>query len=70
MTETKPKFEGKCHPRRPARNSGPARKDFVTKVLDLESHIFNIGNAKYAAIYQKTADTIANHIQKEYKEGP
>jgi hypothetical protein len=42
----------------------------VTKVLGLESHSFDIGNAKYAAWCQKTGDPIANHIQKEYKGGP
>jgi hypothetical protein len=70
MTETKPKIEEKCHPRRPARKDvGPA-KEFVTKVLGLESHTFNIGNAKYMAKFQKTVDSIANHIQKKYKGGP
>jgi hypothetical protein len=70
MTETKSKIEGKRHPRKPARNVGPARKEFITKVLGLESHTFDIGNTKYAAKYQKTVDAIANHIQKEYKGGP
>jgi hypothetical protein len=70
MTETKPKIEGKCHSRRPARNVGPAREEFLTKVLGLESHTFDIGNAKYTAKYQKTVDAIANHIQKEFKGGP
>jgi hypothetical protein len=70
MTETKPKIEVKHHPRRPARNAGPARKEFVAKALRLESHTFDIGNSKYAAKYQKTVDAIANHIQKEYKGGP
>jgi hypothetical protein len=31
MTETKLKIEGKCHLRRPARNAGPARKEFLTQ---------------------------------------
>jgi hypothetical protein len=70
MTETKPKIEGKHHPRRPARNAGPARKEFVTNVLGLESHTFDIGNVKYVAKYQKAVDAIANHIQKEYKQEP
>jgi hypothetical protein len=70
MTETKPKIEGKRHSRRPARNAGPARKKFLTKLLGLESHTINIGNTKYTAKYQKTVDAIANHIQKEYKGGP
>jgi hypothetical protein len=62
MTETKPKIEGKCHSRWPARNAGSARKEFLTKVLGLESHTFDIGNTKYAAMYQKTVEAIANHI--------
>ena len=38
-------------------------------MLGLESHTFNIGNAKYAAKYKKTVDAIANYIQREYKGG-
>ncbi len=60
--------QGFC--RRPTRNSGPAKKDFVTKVVGLETHTFDIGSAKYMAKYQKLVDAIANHIQKEYKGGP
>ncbi len=63
-------IEGKHHSRRPARNAGPARKEFLTKVLGLESHTFDIGNVKYTAKYQKTVDAFDNHIQKEYKGGP
>ncbi len=48
----------------------PARKEFLTKVLGLESNTFDIGNTKNAAKYQKTVDAIANHIQKEYNGGP
>jgi hypothetical protein len=65
MTETKPKIEGKHHSRKPARNLGPARKEFLAKELGLESHTFDIGSAKYVAKYQKTVVAIANHIQKE-----
>jgi hypothetical protein len=54
MTKSKPKIEGKHHSRRPARNVGPARKEFVTKVLGLESRTFDIGNTKYVAKYQKS----------------
>ena len=50
MTETKPKIERKRHSKRPARNAGPARKQFVTKVLGLESHTFDIGSVKYALL--------------------
>ncbi len=38
--------------------------------MGLETHTFDIGNAKYAAKYQKSVEAIANHIQKEYKGGP
>jgi hypothetical protein len=52
-----------------ARNAGPTRKEYVTKVVCLESHTFDIGHAKSAAKYQKTIKAIANHIQKDYKGG-
>jgi hypothetical protein len=71
MTENKHKTEG--NPRfcgRPARNAGPVKKEFVTKVVGLETHTFDIGSAKYVAKYQKLVDAIANHVQKEYKGGP
>jgi hypothetical protein len=45
------------------------RKEFVTKVVGLEAHTFDIRNVKYAAKYQKSVDAIANHIEKEYKRG-
>jgi hypothetical protein len=41
------------------------RKEFVSKVVGLETHTFHIGNATYATKYQKSVDVIANHIQKE-----
>ncbi len=68
MADAKPKIEGKRLHRR--RYAAPARKEYVSKVAGLESHTFDIGNAKYAAKYQKSVDAIANHIQKEYKGGP
>ena len=68
MSETNPKIEGK-RPRRPTRAPGPTKKEFMTKVLGLESHTFDIGNAKYVAKYKKTVDAITNHIRKEYKGG-
>ncbi len=65
-----PKVEGKKNfPRKPARYVGPAKKEFVTKVVGLESHTFDVGDVKFAAKYQKLADAIANHVQKEYKGG-
>ena len=70
MTDAKPKVEGKRPARRPARSGAPARREFVSKVVGLETHTFDIGNAKYAAKYQKSVDAIANHTQKEYKGGP
>ena len=45
----------------------PIKKKFITKVLGLESHTFDIGNAKYTAKYKRTIDAIANHIQREHK---
>jgi hypothetical protein len=38
-------------------------------VAGLESHTFNVGNAKYAAKFQKLLDAIAIHIQRDYKRG-
>ncbi len=70
MMDAKPKVEGKRPYRRPVSSGAPARKEFVSKVVGLETHTFDIGNAKYAAKYQKSVDAIANHIQKEYKGGP
>jgi hypothetical protein len=65
-----PKVEGKKNfPRKPARYVGPAKKEFVTKVVGLESHTFDVGDVKFAAKYQKLVDAIANHVQKEYKGG-
>jgi hypothetical protein len=68
----KPKLEGnkKNFHCRSAGNAGPARKEFVTKVAGLENNTFEMGNAKYSAKYQKTADRVANHIQHNYKGGP
>ncbi len=53
MSEAKPKIEGAKKFHRPMRAAGwPTKKEFVTKVLGLESHTFDIGNAKYAAKYK------------------
>jgi hypothetical protein len=52
MSEAKPKIEGAKKFRRPMRAAGqPTKKEFVMKVLGLESHTFDIGNTKYAAKY-------------------
>ena len=69
MLEAKLKVEGAKKFRRPTRAAGPTKKEFVTKILGLKSHTFDIGNAKYAAKYKKMVDAIANHIQREYKGG-
>ena len=68
MSETKPKVEKKGGARRPPRQrGGPTKKEFTTKVLGLESHTFDIGNAKYAAKYKKSVDEIANYIRRSTK---
>ena len=70
MSEAKPKIEGAkkfCLPMRAA--GQPAKKEFVTKVLGIESHTFDIKNTKYVAKYKKTVDAIANYIQREYTGG-
>jgi len=70
MSEAKPKIEGAKKFRRAMRAAGqPTKKEFVTKVLGLESYTFDIGNTKYTAKYKKTVDEIANYIQREYKGG-
>ena len=69
MSEATPKIEGAKKFRRSTRAAGPIKKEFVTKVLGLEGHTFDIGNAKYVAKYKKTVDVIANYIQREYKGG-
>jgi hypothetical protein len=38
--------------------------------VGLENDTFDVGNAKYAAKFQKSLDAIAIHIQREYKGGP
>jgi hypothetical protein len=67
----KVKGRGKCNFQKGAgaRNAGPTRKEYVTKVVGLESHTFDIGHAKFVAKYQKTVEAIANHIQKDHKGG-
>jgi hypothetical protein len=52
-----------------ARNAAPTRKEYMTKVVGLESHTFDIGHARFVAKYQKMVEAIANHIQKDYKGG-
>ena len=69
MTEATPKIEGAKKFHRSTRAAGPIKKEFITTVLGLESHTFDIGNVKYAAKYKKTVDAIANHIQRKYKDG-
>ncbi len=69
MADVKPKIEGARKYRRPARAVGSTKKEFSTKVLGLETHTFDIGNAKYAAKYKKTVNSIANYIQRENKGG-
>ena len=66
MSEAKHKIEGAKKFHRPMRAAGqPTKKEFVTKVLGLESYTFDIGNVKYAAKYKKTVDGIVNYIQRE-----
>jgi hypothetical protein len=64
MSEVKPKIEGARKSHRPTRAVGPIKNKFSTKVLGLENHTFDIGNAKYAAKYKKTGNAIANYIQR------
>ena len=53
MLEAKPKIEGAKKFRQPMRAAGqPTTKEFVKRVLRLESHTFDIGSAKYTAKYK------------------
>ncbi len=56
--------------RRPAQPVGPVKRKFTTKIVGLESHTFDVGNAKYAAKFQKSLDAIAIYMQQEYKGKP
>jgi hypothetical protein len=55
---------------RPTNRSGPISKEYTSKVLGLESHTFDVGNAKYTAKFQKSVDATAIHIQCEYLGRP
>ena len=44
-------------------NEGLTKKKFTTKVVGLEEHTFNVGNAKYAAKFQKSVNNIALYAQ-------
>ncbi len=70
-TGTRPtsKVEGK-KAQKPTNRSGPIRKEYTSKLVGLESHLFDIGNAKYTATFQKSMDAIAIHIQCEDTGGP
>jgi len=59
--EAKPKIEGAKKFRWPMRAAGQlTKKELITKVLGLESHTLDIGNAKYAAKNKKTVNAIAS----------
>ena len=60
MLEVKPKIKGVRKYRRPTRAMGPIKKEFSTKMLGLESHTFDIENAKYVTKYKKTINAITN----------
>ena len=51
------------------RSRGPGNTADLQELQDqgLESHTFDIGNAKYAGKYKKTINSIVNCIQREYK---
>jgi hypothetical protein len=56
--------------RRPPRSLGPVKKEYTTKIVGLKTDTFDIGNAKYAAKFQKSLEAIAMYVQREYKGGP
>ncbi len=61
----KPKVEGRKF-RRPTK---PIKREFLSTTQGLEKHTFDVGNAKYAAKFQKLLDAISIHIQANYKDG-
>ena len=76
-TETKPKIEGgkgRRDRRRNFANGGASgtsavKSDYKTKTVGLEEDTYNVGEARFAAKYQKTTDNIALYVQREYTDG-
>ncbi len=55
--------------RMPARPVGRVMREYTTKIVGLDSHTFDVENAKYAVEFQKSLDAIAIYMQREYKGG-
>jgi hypothetical protein len=49
--------------RRPARPVGPVKREYTTKIVGLDSHTFDVENAKYAVKFQKSLEGIAIYMQ-------
>ncbi len=63
-----PKIEGKKNfNRKPARHAGLVKKDFISKVVGLESHTFDVGEAKYAGTKNRSMllPTTSRRITRE-----
>ena len=65
----KPKLEGKKFRKRMPTNSTPMKKEYYSKVLGLEKHTFDIGNAKNSAKFQMSLEDIAMYVQKQWEKG-
>ena len=73
-TETKPKIvggRGRCDRRRNFANGGASavKSDYKTKTAGLEEDTCDVGEARFAAKFQKTTDNIALYVQREYTDG-
>jgi hypothetical protein len=64
--QQKPKVEGK-RLRKPFR---PTKKEHTTKVIGLESHTFDIGDAKYAAKCKKLLEALLLMCRKSTRVDP
>ena len=65
MLEAKPKIEGSKKFRQPMRAAGqPTKKEFITRVLGLESHTFDIGNLKYAQVQEENRCDSQLHTER------
>jgi hypothetical protein len=74
-TKTKPKVEGGrncCHRRSYNGSNGMStatKTKFKTKITSLKEDTYNIGEAKFAAKFQKSTKNIALYVQRKYTDG-
>ena len=74
-TETKPKVEGgKNHRDCRCYNESngittTTRTEYKTKITGLEEDSYDVGEAKFAAKFQKSTKNIALYVQRKYTDG-